>query len=207
MKRLVIASNNQGKLREFRRLIEPLGLEVVSIGEVAGRFHVDETGTTFADNAALKARAASQLAGCPALADDSGLEVDALDGRPGVRSARFAGEGATDAQNNDLLLKQLEGVDDRARSARFRCAIAFFEPPGSLSIVEGTCEGTIQRAPTGSDGFGYDPLFLVAEFSGRSFAELTPAEKDRVSHRGQALRKIQDFLLSRFAPGGAKSSE
>jgi len=207
MKRLVIASNNQGKLREFRRLLEPLGLEVVSIGDVAGRFHVDETGTTFADNAALKARAASELAGCPALADDSGLEVDALDGRPGVRSARFAGEAATDAQNNDLLLKQLEGVDDRARAARFRCAIAFFEPAGSLSIVEGTCEGTIQRAPTGSDGFGYDPLFLVAEFGGRSFAELTPAEKDRVSHRGQALRKIQDLLLARFAPGAAKSPE
>lgn len=207
MKRLVVASNNQGKLREFRRLLEPLGLEVASIGEVVGRFHVDETGTTFADNAALKARAASELAGCPALADDSGLEVDALDGRPGVRSARFAGEGATDAQNNDLLLKQMEGVDDHLRTARFRCAIAFFEPAGSLSIVEGTCEGTIQRAPKGNNGFGYDPLFLVAEFAGRSFAELTPAEKDRVSHRGQALRKIQDLLLARFPRSAAKSPE
>lgn len=207
MHRLVVASNNKGKLREFRRLLEPLGFEVVGIADAVGSFHVDETGTTFSANAALKARAASAVAGCPALADDSGLEVDALDGRPGVRSARFAGEGATDAQNNQLLLKQLEGVDEGARTARFRCAIAFFEPGGALSIVEGTCEGVIQRAPSGTDGFGYDPLFSVPECGGRSFAELSPGEKDRVSHRGKALRKIQDLLLARFASAGPKSSE
>lgn len=200
MDRFVIATNNQGKLREFRRLLEPLGLEVVSIGQVVGRFDVDETGTTFADNAALKARAASELAGCPALADDSGLEVDALDGRPGVRSARYAGDAASDAANNALLLEQMAEVDDRSRTARFRCAIAFFEPSGALSIVEGSCEGVIRRAPSGTDGFGYDPLFAVEGFGGRSFAELTPDEKDRVSHRGKALRKIQDLLLTRFGP-------
>lgn len=207
MHRLVIATNNQGKLREFRRLLEPLGLEVVAIGDVVREFHVDETGSTFADNAALKARAASELAGAPALADDSGLEVDALEGRPGVRSARYAGEGASDAANNALLLDQLAGVADGVRTARFRCAIALSEPSGDLSMVEGTCEGVIQRAPSGTDGFGYDPLFSVPECGGRSFAELSPAEKDRISHRGKALRKIQDLLVARFAPGSAKSSE
>ena len=207
MQRLVIASNNQGKLREFRRLLEPLGLEVVSVGEAAGSFHVDETGTTFAANAALKARAACELTGSPALGDDSGLEVDALDGRPGVRSARFAGEGATDAMNNDLLLKQLAGVDEHARSARFRCAIAYAEPTGEVSIVEGTCEGLIQLAPTGGDGFGYDPLFVVPELGSRSFAELNPSEKDRVSHRGEALRRIQSLLLERLGSRGPKASD
>lgn len=207
MHRLVIATSNKGKLREFRRLLEPLGLEVVSIGEAVGSFHVDETGTTFAANAALKARAASEVSGVPALGDDSGLEVDALGGRPGVRSARYAGDGASDAENNELLLKELAGIDEGDRTARFRCAIAFSEPSGELSIVEGTCEGVIQRAPSGSDGFGYDPLFTVPECGGRSFAELSPAEKDRVSHRGKALRKIQDLLVARFAHGGAKSSE
>jgi len=195
---LVVATGNQGKLREFRRLLEPLGLEVAPIGDVVEGFHVDETGTTFAANAALKARAASERAGVPALADDSGLEVDALDGRPGVRSARFAGEEATDAANNELLLKHMVDVADAARSARFRCAIALAEPSGEVSVVEGTCEGVIQRAPSGTDGFGYDPLFAVPECGGRSFAELDPAEKDRVSHRGKALRKIQDLLVARF---------
>lgn len=207
MRRLVIATNNKGKLREFRRLLEPLGLEVVAIGDAVDEFHVDETGTTFADNATLKARAASELTGCPALADDSGLEVDALDGRPGVRSARFAGEGASDAANNELLLKQLAGVADGARTARFRCAIAFYESSEALVIVDGTCEGVIRHSPSGADGFGYDPLFSVPECGGRSFAELDPAEKDRVSHRGKALRKIQDLLVARFGPGGAKSPE
>lgn len=207
MQRLVIATKNKGKLRELRRLLEPLGLEVVSIGEVADSFHVDESGSTFAANAALKARAASELSGAPALGDDSGLEVDALGGRPGVRSARYAGEAASDAENNELLLRELAEVGEAERSARFRCAIALAEPSGELSIVEGTCEGMIQRAPSGTDGFGYDPLFTVPECGGRSFAELSPAEKDRVSHRGKALRKIQDLLVARFAPSGAKSLE
>ncbi|HEY6723937.1 MAG TPA: XTP/dITP diphosphatase [Polyangiaceae bacterium] len=207
MHRLVIATNNQGKLREFRRLLGPLGLEVVAIGDLVDDFHVDETGSTFAANAALKARAACELTGTPALADDSGLEVDALGGRPGVRSARYAGEGASDSANNDLLLKQLTEVADGARTARFRCAIALSEPSGGLSIVEGTCEGVIQRAPSGTDGFGYDPLFSVPQCGGRSFAELGPSEKDRVSHRGEALRKIQDLLVARFANGEANPSE
>lgn len=207
MQRLVIATNNKGKLREFRRLLEPLGLEVVAIGDVVDGFHVDESGSTFAANAALKARAACELTGTPALADDSGLEVDALQGRPGVRSARYAGEGATDVANNDLLLKQLAGVADSARTARFRCAIALAEPSGGLSMVDGTCEGVIRHSPSGTDGFGYDPLFSVPQCGGRSFAELSPSEKDRVSHRGEALRKIQDLLVARFRRGGAKSSE
>src|SRR6187399_2112843 len=134
MVRLVIASNNKGKLLEFRRLLEPLGFQVVGISELVGAFSVDETGSTFAANAVLKARAACEATtGSWALADDSGLEVDALDGRPGVRSARYAGEGASDAENNDLLLKQMAEVDEPARTARFRCAIALAEASGAVT--------------------------------------------------------------------------
>jgi len=207
MQRLVIASNNKGKLLEFRRLLEPLGFQVVAISEVVGSFSVDETGSTFAANAALKARAACEATGSWALADDSGLEVDALEGRPGVRSARFAGEGASDAENNDLLLKQMADVDDQARTARFRCAIALAESSGVIATVEASSEGTILRAPRGDAGFGYDPLFAVAAFGGRSFAELSGAEKDQVSHRAQALRKIEDLLLTRYRQLSAKPSE
>jgi len=207
MERLVVASNNKGKLLEFRRLLEPLGFQVVGISEVVGSFSVDETGSTFAANAALKARAACEATGSFALADDSGLEVDALEGRPGVRSARYAGEGASDAENNDLLLKQMADVADEARTARFRCAIALAEPSGVIAAVEGSCEGTILRAPRGDGGFGYDPLFSVAAFGGRSFAELGGSEKDQVSHRAQALRKVEDLLLTRYRQRSAKSSE
>ena len=133
--------------------------------------------------------------------------MDALEGRPGVRSARYAGEGASDAENNDLLLKQMAEVDDSARTARFRCAIALAEVSGALTTVEGSCEGTILRAPTGDGGFGYDPLFSVAAFDGRSFAELSGAEKDRVSHRAQALRSIEHLLVTRYRQLSAKHSE
>lgn len=193
---LVIATNNEGKLREFRRLLEPMGVVVLSAKDVLERpFDVDETGDTFAANAELKARALSKATGRAALADDSGLEVDALDGRPGVRSARFAGEHATDSENNRLLLEQLESVPDIDRSARFRCAIALYLPPDVVVIVEAASEGVILREPRGTAGFGYDPLFFVPAL-GKSFAELAASEKDAISHRGRALRKLVETLAA-----------
>lgn len=193
---LVIATNNEGKLREFRRLLEPMGVVVLSAKDVLERpFDVDETGDTFAANAELKASALSKATGRAALADDSGLEVDALDGRPGVRSARFAGEHATDSENNRLLLEQLESVPDIDRSARFRCAIALYLPPDEVVIVEAASEGVILREPRGTAGFGYDPLFFVPAL-GKSFAELAASEKDAISHRGRALRKLVETLAA-----------
>lgn len=191
---LVIATNNPGKLRELRRLLEPLGMVVSSPKDVLpGPFAVAETGETFAANAELKARALAVATGRAALADDSGLEVDALGGRPGVRSARFAGEQATDAENNQLLLDLLQSVPDGKRSARFRCAIALCVPAHDVIIVEAASEGVVLREPRGEGGFGYDPLFFVPAL-GRSFAELAPLEKDAISHRGRALRKLVGVL-------------
>lgn len=197
---LVLASNNAGKLRELRRLLEGLPIEVLTLEQALGRpLIVEETGDSFEANAELKARAASLASGLPALADDSGLEVDALGGRPGVRSARYAGEQATDQQNNTLLLRELEGVEQSARTARFRCVIVLALPDGSVHSVTGSCEGLILPEPRGSGGFGYDPLFWVPGKGGASFAELGPLEKDRVSHRGRALRELQRLLVNQLA--------
>lgn len=198
--RLVLATNNAGKLRELRRLLAGLPIEVLSLEQALGRpLVVEETGDSFAANAELKARAASLASGLPALADDSGLEVDALGGRPGVRSARYAGEQATDQENNRRLLQELEGVAEPARTARFRCVIALALPDGRVQSVAGSCEGLILDEPRGSGGFGYDPLFSVPELAGASFAELSPLDKDRVSHRGRALRQLHRLLLNQLA--------
>jgi XTP/dITP diphosphohydrolase len=160
---------------------------------------IEEHGTTFAENAALKARAVMQATGLPALADDSGLEVDALDGEPGVRSARFAGPGASDAERNALLLERLEGTPAVRRSARFRCVVAFVDPkePERAHLEEGSCEGRILDAPRGDGGFGYDPVFYVESLN-RTFAEATPEEKNRLSHRGQAMRRMAEELRTRL---------
>lgn len=187
--RLVLASNNAGKLREIAQLLDGTGLEVVPQSAFAVP-EVEESGLTFVENAILKARAAARHSGCPALADDSGLEVDALKGAPGIRSARYAGPEASDAQNIARLLAELDGVPDIERSARFQCLLVYLrhaDDPTPM-ICQGTWEGRILTAPRGTQGFGYDPVFFVPD-QGCSAAELDPAIKNQLSHRGQALRQ------------------
>ena len=179
----VMATHNPNKLLELQRILEPLHIEVTT----ADLQDVEETGETFAENAFLKAKAACDQTGLPAVADDSGLEVDALHGAPGVYSARYAGPDATDAQRMEKLLGELEGIPAGQRTARFVSAICVVYPDGKRIDEEGTCEGSVAFAPRGTDGFGYDPIFLVGE---KTYAELTPAEKDAVSHRGKALREL-----------------
>ncbi|HEB94803.1 MAG TPA: XTP/dITP diphosphatase [Sedimenticola thiotaurini] len=188
--RIVLASNNAGKVREINRLLAAEAIQVVPQREF-GIPDADETGLTFVENAILKARHAAALSGLPAIADDSGLEVDALNGRPGIYSARFAGAGCSDADNNRRLLQELEGVPEAERSARFQCLMVYMrhaEDPTPI-ICQGTWEGVILTAPRGDNGFGYDPLFWVPDH-GCSSAELEPDEKNRISHRGQALRRL-----------------
>ena len=183
---LLVATGNAGKLAEFRRLL--VGVAVLSPADVGlADLEVEETGATFRDNALLKARTFAAAAGVVCVADDSGLEVDALDGRPGVHSARYGGPGLDDAGRCARLLEELDGVAER--TARFRCCLAVTDGAGRLAEAEGACEGRILPAPAGDGGFGYDPLFLCLEY-GRSMAQLSSAEKNGVSHRGKALRSL-----------------
>ena len=196
---ILLASNNQKKRAELERLLAPLGHRLLTPADLGGLPEVEEDQPTFRGNAALKAVSAARAARRWALADDSGLEVEALGGAPGVRSARFAGEHGDDAANNAALLERLAGVAEERRGARFVCALALADPGGRLRLeVEGSVRGRILAAPRGRDGFGYDPLFLFTEEgwpgSGRSFAELGPEEKARVSHRGRALRRLAEQL-------------
>lgn len=194
--RIVLASGNKGKLKEFNRILAPLNVSVVPQGDFAVR-DVEETGLSFVENAIIKARHACQVTGLPALADDSGLEVDALRGAPGIYSARYAGEGAGDGENNQKLLAALANVPDEERTARFQCVLVFMrhaEDPTPL-ICQGNWEGRILREPSGQNGFGYDPLFLVPE-RGCAGAELSPEEKHALSHRGKAVQQ----LLGSIAP-------
>jgi XTP/dITP diphosphohydrolase len=188
---LCVATRNAGKVDEIRAALEGVRVELVTVATLLGDAPpIAETGATFQENAVLKARAVSEATHLVSLADDSGLEVDALGGRPGVRSARFAHDGATDAENNAALLAALAGVE--ARTARFRCVMALVDPFGQESpiLAEGSCEGAIGREGRGSNGFGYDPLFLVSGLS-RAFAELTQSEKLAISHRGKALHAMR----------------
>jgi len=188
--RAVLASSNPGKLRELASLLAPLSLQLVAQSEL-GIHAAEEAGTTFTENALLKAHHAARHARLPALADDSGLEVDALGGRPGVWSARFAGVGSSDEQNLRQLLAELEDVPEGYRQARYQCVIVWVRSVGDQApvIAHGTWEGSIARAPRGHGGFGYDPVFIPAGGQ-RSAAELTAAEKNTVSHRAQALREL-----------------
>lgn len=201
---IVLASTNRGKIAEFRALLADVAAEIVSTADVIREgITIAEDGATFEENALHKATVVSGATVMVALADDSGLEVDALDGRPGVRSARFAHLRATDAENNAALLAALADVEDeQARSARFRCVLALVDPwaePGaSPVIVEGRCEGFIAREPRGAGGFGYDPLFIVKGF-GRTMAELSETEKNTVSHRALAVAAIHPALRSLIA--------
>jgi XTP/dITP diphosphohydrolase len=193
MKELVLASGNKGKLAEFQRLLEGLDVQIHSMKEYPEIGEIVEDGSTFAENALIKARAVCKATGKPAMADDSGLAVDALNGAPGIYSARFAGEQRSDADNNAKVLQLLEGVEDSKRTARFFCVIAIVLPDGREYTVEGTCEGTILHALQGEGGFGYDPLFYVESLD-KTFAELTMEEKNRISHRGHANRKAVEII-------------
>ncbi len=188
--RLVLASNNRGKVREFNQLLAGSELEVVPQSEL-GVADIDETGLSFVENAILKARNAAARTGLPAIADDSGLEVDALDGAPGIYSARYAGRDASDRDNLEKLLAALTAVEDERRGARFQCLMVYMRHSHDPTprIFQGTWEGRILHQPRGSGGFGYDPVFFVPEMNCAS-AELPAEEKNRLSHRGQALRQL-----------------
>ena len=187
---VVLATRNAGKLREMRDLLAPHGLHVLPVSSFTSA-EVEETAPTFVENALLKARAAARASGLPAIADDSGIEVDALDGAPGVHSARYAGEGAADADNVAKLLAALRALADEHRCARFRCAAVYLEHPEHPTpiIREAHWEGRILHAPRGSGGFGYDPVFLDPQ-SGLSAAELSAPHKNRISHRALAVRAL-----------------
>lgn len=188
----ILATNNMKKLAEMQRILSPLGINVVTAKMLGITLEdVEENGETFEDNAKLKARAACRETGMPAIADDSGLCVDYLNGAPGVYSARFAGEHGNDEKNNDLLLEKLEGVPEEKRTAHYVCAVCCTFPDGREIIVRGECSGVIGFQRDGDRGFGYDPLFLV---NGKSFGRYTAEEKDEISHRGKALRLLTEEL-------------
>jgi XTP/dITP diphosphohydrolase len=202
--KIVLASNNVGKVREINQLLEDSEFEVVPQSAFSVP-DIEETGLTFVENALLKARNAAEHTGLPAIADDSGLEVDALDGAPGIYSARFAGAGASDMDNLNKLLDALKDVDDERRSARFQCVMVYMRHPRDPTphIFQGTWEGRILREARGQHGFGYDPIFLVPD-QHCSSAELPPEVKNRLSHRGQALRQLIAELRTQSSDAGSR---
>lgn len=184
----ILATNNMKKLEEMQRILSPLGIEVKTAAMLGIELpEVEEDGDTFEVNAEIKAASACKITGLPAIADDSGLCVDYLDGAPGIFSARFAGEHGNDEKNNDLLLQKLEGVKQEDRTAHYVCAICCIFPDGRKIVVRGECEGLIGFERDGNAGFGYDPLFIV---DGKSFGRYTGEDKDKISHRGKALRAL-----------------
>jgi len=193
MRVLLLATTNQHKLEEYRAILSDVPFRLLSITDVQLGLDVKETGTTFAENAELKALAYAQAADLLSLADDSGLEIDALGGAPGVYSARFAGSDASYEERFRLILERLKGLPVEQRTARFRCAITLAEPSGYYRTVEGVLEGVIADAPRGENGFGYDPIFLVPEL-GKTIAELMPDQKNRISHRGRAAQLARALL-------------
>ncbi len=195
--RLILATANRDKIREMRHALDGLPVEILTRDDYPGLPEVVEDGLTLDDNALKKARALCEATGLPSIADDTGLEVDALGGEPGVDSSRFAGPEATYAETVDLLLKKLDGVPRERRGARFRCVIAFVEPDGIEVLVEGACEGEILTERRGEEGFGYDPVFYVPA-KGRTFAEMSVAEKDGISHRGLAMSRMRQLIAERF---------
>ncbi|MBW3619692.1 MAG: RdgB/HAM1 family non-canonical purine NTP pyrophosphatase [Actinobacteria bacterium] len=199
--RIVLATGNTKKRAELERILDGVGVELVPLTEL-GLEGPEETGDTFAANALLKARAAAEASGLPALADDSGLEVDALNGEPGVRSARYAGPDADDEANNDKLMSELAGLPAEMRTGRFVCVAALVTPDGREWTTRGEMEGTITDEPHGDHGFGYDPYF-VADGMGVTNAELEPEEKDLASHRGKAFRAMRIHVQELVAGGGS----
>ncbi len=190
---LVVATRNRGKLAEIKNMLKPGGWTVSGLDDFPSVGEIPEEGSSFEENALAKARTVVRLTGMATIADDSGLEVDALDGRPGIYSARFADNNATDDDNNNKLLDEMRDVPPSGRSARFVCVIAAVTPDGPELAVRGECEGVIIEAPRGKAGFGYDPLFYYHP-TGKTFAEMTPEEKNLVSHRSRALYKLKEVL-------------
>jgi XTP/dITP diphosphohydrolase len=200
---VLVATTNRGKIAEIRALLEGLPIDLLTLSDVLPNSPpVEETGATFLENALLKARAGALASGLLTLADDSGLEVDALDGAPGIYSARYGGEGASSSVNNTKLIAALEGVSDECRTARFRCSLVMVDPqsPDTYTSTDGACEGVIARAPHGAGGFGYDPIFLVRREEDRggpptqTMAELSEDEKNRISHRARAFAAMRPIL-------------
>jgi XTP/dITP diphosphohydrolase len=192
---IVLATRNEGKARELRTLLHGLSARVESLRAHPGVTLPPEAGSTYRENAVIKARAAQAALGVPALGDDSGLEVDALGGAPGVLSARYAGPGATDRANNERLLRELRGVPPEGRTARFRCVLALARGPEDVVVAEGVCAGRILEAPRGGGGFGYDPLFLP-DGEALTFAELAEERKNTISHRARAAAALREAILA-----------
>ncbi|MFN2245143.1 MAG: RdgB/HAM1 family non-canonical purine NTP pyrophosphatase [Anaerolineae bacterium] len=196
MTKLLVGTNNPGKVQEYEELLSDLPgtLEITFPAQEGLALDVEESGDTFEENARIKALAYAQASGLPSLADDSGLEVDALGGAPGVHSARYAGPASNDVDRYRKLLDALSDVPAGQRAARFRCVVALALPDGTLHTAGGTCEGEIGFAPRGEHGFGYDPVFIVAGYNGQTLAELPPDVKNEISHRARALATIQPVL-------------
>ncbi|MDX8359382.1 MULTISPECIES: XTP/dITP diphosphatase [Bacillaceae] len=198
MNQVLIATKNMGKVNEFKSMLEPKGIEVQSLFDINEPIDIEETGQTFAENAIIKAEAVANRFHTIVIADDSGLAVDALDGRPGVYSARYAGEHKDDQANLEKVLQELEGVPTHKRTGRFHCALAIAFPKGETHVVEGTCEGRITDTPVGQNGFGYDPIFYVEEKE-KTMAQLSKQEKNEMSHRAIALKKLSHLWSEIFA--------
>jgi XTP/dITP diphosphohydrolase len=190
MKEVLIATNNRGKAKDFETLFKPLGVQVLTLNDIEGDIDVEETGDTFEANAILKAETVARLLGKIVIADDSGLEIDALGGAPGVYSARYAGAEKNDNANIDKVLKELETAPEGVRSARFRCVLAVAGPGLKTETFSGSCEGLIHTERQGSNGFGYDPIFFVPQLN-RTMAELSAEKKSEISHRGAALSQLK----------------
>jgi XTP/dITP diphosphohydrolase len=201
---LALATRNPGKVRELRALLAGLALDLRALDEFPQVPPLPETGDTFAANATSKALTVARLTGHVALADDSGLEIDALAGAPGVASATFLGPAATDADRNRWVLARLRGLPDSRRTARYRAVVAVADPNGVVRTFEGTCDGRIAREPRGIEGFGYDPIFFLPAY-GRTMAELTPELKNRISHRAAALAAARGYLVT--LAGGASQAD
>jgi XTP/dITP diphosphohydrolase len=192
-KRVIIATKNRGKAKEFQHMFAPYGYEVQTLLDLPHIEDVEETGVTFEENAILKAETVASELGALVIADDSGLAIDALEGRPGVYSARYAGEEKSDEANMAKVLEELESVEESDRTARFHCVLAIAGPDMETKTVTGSCEGMILREKRGTNGFGYDPIFFVPSL-GKTMAELTQDEKSQISHRGHALEKLGNMI-------------
>lgn len=194
IREIVLATRNPGKVNEIRNILKSPDIRILTLEDFPGCPEVVEDGATLEDNAVKKARVVSEFTGKTALSDDSGLEVEALNGAPGVISARFAGENCSYDDNNNKLLKLMKDISEQNSRARFKCVAALYSPGGQMRTVQGVCEGIIGREKRGSGGFGYDPLFIVPEY-GKTFAELEQETKNKISHRAKAFIKVKDIIL------------